>query len=237
MLFSNSKTIKQTTIEIILLFCCFFYFYQTYENIYISRGVVIVDRADGAYPVLWCKYINEGDNLTYQIDSIKSDEEIAFAKGDYITGSIGDLPEKVDSGFHANLVSDFRHKGTNISSEVVPPIIVPHKIFRACCNTYKPLTYQLKDWGWKNFYLLTEKANEFILSYAAPSLDATIIYNLEGVALSFNATLANFNYSAQLITPLQITTSSQRFYTTPWYFSMNLISLFFIIAKMKGSSL
>ncbi len=30
----------------------------------------------GAYPVIWCDYLNEGDNVTYQITSVVSNESV-----------------------------------------------------------------------------------------------------------------------------------------------------------------
>lgn len=187
------------------------------------------------YSVIWSNEIHNGDNISYRITSTSPNSSVIFEKNESIIGVIGKLSEQVESGYHANLVSHFYYQNEEIPKNIIPPILIPKKVFRVCCNAYKPLTYQLNDWGWENFTHFQENDDTYELAFSSETLNARMLYNLDGVALSFNVTLEEFNYSAIFtsISPKNTDTSSILSQTTSWSIPNIVVLLLLIYSRRR----
>ena len=190
---------------------------------------------NGAYPVEWSPHLRKGDNLSYQITSVNVDEFLSFEVSSVIIAIIGKLPDAVDNGYYGNMDCTILYANEEPPFSLIPPLIVPKYVFRACCNAYKPLVYQLQDWGWKNFTLVSETNDTFVLTHSNGAYSSEIIFNYEGIALSFKLIInSNDNYTGELMTQLTPSTSIQST-DLSWGLTGSIICIFLIILKRKNS--
>ena len=224
----RSSSLKIFTLGALILMTVLLQLIPFYElsPIFSVKGSI----SDGAYPIEWCTHLDGGDSLTYRITNVEGNSP--FEVDSLVIAIIESLPEKVDNGYYGNLACEILYNNEKISPFSIPPFLVPKYVFRACCNAYKPLVYQLQDWGWKNFSLVYEDDEVFKLNHTTDDLESEILYNYDGIALSFNATVnSTTGFSGELLSQISNPTSESN--QSSWGSITSLVLISLVIFRRK----